>query len=459
MKNVLIITGDPIGEKMAGPAIRAWNFASHLSQKHNVRLVTTNALENIESNFELSVMNKNNVLEHEHWSDIIIFQGHALVVFPELASSSKILVADLYDPFHLEQLASEGNSKNVGQHFEIVDHASGILNHQLLLSDYFICASERQRLFWLGSLAALGRLNPKSYQNDHLFTKLLRVIPFGIPNDPPVHDKQVLKGVKPGISLSDKVIIWGGGIYEWFDPYSLVRAMKLLESSNPEVKLFFLGTVHPNKDVPEMIGVTKAKELAKNLGILDESVFFNDTWVEYSDRHNYLLEADIGISTHFVHVETTFAFRTRILDYLWSGLPIISTEGDAFADLVSKEGLGEVVPENTPERLRDAITKVLALDPLSETKMLEAIQQAGEHLKWDEILKSLDELCDEASLALDRKNRFARNRQSQGNFSIPDIRRAKQSRGLLNKVVNKIRRDGFRETLALIRQKLFGSQH
>lgn len=457
MKKILIITGDPIGEKMAGPAIRAWNFASHLSHKNLVRLVTTNSLEQIPSKFELATINKANVKAHEQWSDLIIFQGHALVVFPELASTNKILVADLYDPFHLEQLASEGNSADENQHFHIVDHASGILNHQLLLSDYFICASERQRLFWLGSLAALGRLNPKTYKDDNLFSKLIRVIPFGIPDEIPQHNKKVLKGIWPGISADDKILIWGGGIYEWFDPYSLIKAMKLLEKSHPEIKLFFLGTVHPNKDVPEMVGVTKSRNLANELGILNKTVFFNDTWVDYAERHNYLLEADAGVSTHFVHVETTFAFRTRILDYLWAGLPIVSTEGDAFADLILSEGLGAVVPENKPQQLKEAIVSLLTSETVTNNEIHNAILHAREKLRWSHILRKLDELCEEAQPSKDRKNPYLRKRQILGKFVIPDIRRAHQNQRLLNKVFLKIQRDGLGETISLIKKKIKSS--
>ena len=47
-------------------------------------------------------------------------------------------------------------------------------------------------------------------------------------------------------------------------------------------------------------------------------MFFNEDWVAYDDRQNYLLEADVGVSTHLDHVETEFSFRTRILDYLWA---------------------------------------------------------------------------------------------------------------------------------------------
>src|SRR6185436_9947916 len=96
------------------------------------------------------------------------------------------------------------------------------------------------------------------------------------------------------------------------------------------VRLFFMGVKHPNPDVPEMAAVTRSRNLATELGINGSVVFFNEAWVPYERRGDYLLEADLGVSTHFQHVETTFSFRTRILDYLWAGLPIVSTRGDSF---------------------------------------------------------------------------------------------------------------------------------
>ena len=62
-------------------------------------------------------------------------------------------------------------------------------------------------------------------------------------------------------------------------------------------------------------------------------MIFND-WVPYDERALYLMEADLGVSTHHAHLETRYAFRTRMLDYLWARLPIVCTEGDHFGDLV-----------------------------------------------------------------------------------------------------------------------------
>jgi glycosyltransferase involved in cell wall biosynthesis len=61
---------------------------------------------------------------------------------------------------------------------------------------------------------------------------------------------------------------------------------------------------------------------------------------------------------HFDHLETRFSFRTRILDYLWAGLPIITTRGDSFAELVEEKNLGRAVPYENPEAIAVAIVEM-----------------------------------------------------------------------------------------------------
>ena len=155
-------------------------------------------------------------------------------------------------------------------------------------------------------------------------------------DEPPRRTRPVLRGVVPGIGADDKVVLWGGGIYNWFDPLTLIRAVDKLRRRLPEVRLFFLGMKHPNPEVREMRMADDAVALAEELGLAGTHVFFNEDWVAYDDRQNYLLEADIGVSTHLDHVETEFSFRTRILDYLWAALPIVATSGDSLAALIER---------------------------------------------------------------------------------------------------------------------------
>ncbi|UAJ80560.1 glycosyltransferase [Leifsonia sp. ZF2019] len=358
---VLIITGDPIGAKMAGPAIRAWSMAEALSQDNEVTLVSLAGVEPVSAPFGITHVRPGDDREmrkHEREADVIVFQGLAMALFDSLRTTDRIIVADVYDPMHLEQL-EQGKELGREQWDKQVLDATDVLNEQLERGDFFLCASERQRHFYLGQLAALGRINPANYADDPDLDHLIDVVPFGLSENPPVHERAVLKGVLPGIGEADKLLLWSGGLYNWFDPKSLISAVARLSERHDDVRLFFQGTKHPHPGVPEMGIVAESRQLARDLGVLDSAVFFNSSWVDYADRQNYLTEADAGVSTHFSHVETTFSFRTRILDYLWAGLPMVVTEGDHFAQLVEEEKLGVVVPSGDVEALADALETVL----------------------------------------------------------------------------------------------------
>ena len=117
---------------------------------------------------------------------------------------------------------------------------------------------------------------------------------------------------------------------------------RLLRERHPRLKLVFPGTRHPN---PAMAGmpnqVDAAKALAAELGVMDTAVFFGD-WVPYADWPHVLQESDVALTLHFDTVETRLAFRSRVLEYIWAGLPIVATAGDATSDLVAGHGLGVV---------------------------------------------------------------------------------------------------------------------
>jgi hypothetical protein len=387
---VLVITGDPIGLKIAGPAIRAWNFAEALSRTCDVTLVSLTGVEPIDAPFALAHVAPGDdraMAAREREADVIVFQGHALAMFGSLRASTKTMVVDIYDPMHLEQL-EQGRELPASEWSRQVGEATDTLNEQLLRGDFFLCASERQRDFYLGQLAALGRLNPETYADDPDLRGLIDVVPFGLPALPPRHKKDVLKGVLPGIDDGDQVLLWGGGLYNWFDPLSLIRAVAELAPSRPRLRLFFQGTKHPHPGVPEMDIVARSRALASDLGVLDRHVFFNPEWVEYAERESYLLEADAGVSTHHAHIETTFSFRTRILDYLWAGLPMVVTAGDHFADLVEREGLGVVVPADDVAALAAAIDRVL-YDPAFAQAARDNVARVRLDYAWDRVLEPL----------------------------------------------------------------------
>ncbi|WP_433265316.1 glycosyltransferase [Actinosynnema sp. CS-041913] len=401
-RRILIMTGDAISEKMAGPAIRAWNMADVLSDEHDVRLVTINPLcAPPDAPFDVLGVRPRDIDPHLVWADVIVLQGHALEFLPQLKTpeSTKIVVCDIYDPMHLE-LLEQGRDDTDEQRAKDLIGVTKVLNNQLERGDFFLCASERQRHFWLGHLASMGRLTPALYDTDPTVKSLLAVAPFGLSGKPPQRTGPGLRDTL-GLDADDKVVLWAGGVYSWFDPLTLIHAMDRLRANHSDARLVFLGMKHPNPEVPDMDIAGRTRALAKRLGLVGSHVFFNETWVPYQDRQNWLLDADCGVTTHYEHVETTFAFRTRVLDYLWAGLPIVTTDGDSFADLVSREGLGVVVPSEDPAALADALEKVL-YDKDFATACTERIAGVRERYTWEAALAPLVDFCRNPRPAADR---------------------------------------------------------
>jgi hypothetical protein len=120
---------------------------------------------------------------------------------------------------------------------------------------------------------------------------------------------------------------------------------------------------------------------------LEQVVFFND-WVPYAERGAYLLEADVGLSLHLDHLETRFAFRTRLLDCIWAGLPMVVTGGDTLADTVQTHGLGHVVQVRDTEATASALRDILD-DPQSRASRAANFQAASTRFQWERALQPL----------------------------------------------------------------------
>lgn len=360
MSGLLVVANDVIGERMAGPGIRAWEIARALHAAGVRVVLAAPGRAPPPAPFpSLAFDTRGDALRAAaEAADALFVQGLVLAHYPFLAALPKPIAVDVYDPFVLENLAQrEGESAahRAQHHAKDLD----VLSAQLLRGDFFVCASEPQRDFWLGMLSALNRVNPATYADDPSLRRLVDLLPFGLPEEPPRAGKPVLKGVVPGIGAGDQVVLWGGGIWNWFDPLTLIRALARLAPERPGLRLFFMGTRTPSLYAPKQAMALRAESLARELGLLDRAVFFNPGWVPYAERAGYLLEADIGASCHLPHVEARLAFRTRLLDCIWAGLPMLVSEGDVLADRVRERDLGRAVPPEDVAALARGLADLL----------------------------------------------------------------------------------------------------
>ena len=402
MSRVLFISNDYVSKKMAGPAIRCFELSEALSRRHEVTLACENEPDISAEGFSIVAFRRDPELLRRlaDKSDVIVLPPYTLAIYPSLEALGKPLVMDLYDPFVLEKLEVYRGEETWSQ----FESDLAVLKGQLFTGDFFIAGTEDQRSFWIGMLAALGRINPKTYGADKSLKNLVCTIPFGVSSALPRHSTQVLKGVVKGIAQDDFVLLWAGGIWNWFDPFTLIRAMRRVSEADSKVKLFFLGVKHPHPAMPkEQFRVAdEAKSLAEELGLLDKSVFFNEEWVPYQMRQNFLLEADAGVSTHFDHVENRFSIRTRALDYIWAGLPMIMTDGDYISRLVKERDLGVTVQQEDANALAEAIMSIKGASQEKIDGYKRQLARLAEEFRWDVIAQPLDDYCLSPKLAADK---------------------------------------------------------
>lgn len=352
---VLVVSNDAIGAKMSGPAIRAWEIAKTLGGVAEVTVAVPSPSDKTAPNVSFAVYDHPGELAQlAEAADVTLVQGYTLHRAPALAKVPTLLVVDLYDPWLFENLELHTGDPDADRalHFD-----AAVLTELIDAGDFFVCASERQRDYWLGLLSARGRLTEGHYEVDRDLRQLVDVVPFGLPDHRPRRHRPVLKGVHPSIGPDDKVVLWGGGSWDWFDPVGAVEAFAEVVREVPEAKLYFLGFQLASANVKPMRVAEQTRRRVDELG-LDKAVIFGD-WAPYDEREAYLVEADVALSAARDLAETRLAFRTRVLDYLWAGLPIVATSGDVLSDLVRDEGLGLVVPPGDPRALAAALVRML----------------------------------------------------------------------------------------------------
>jgi glycosyltransferase involved in cell wall biosynthesis len=331
---------------MAGPGIRYLNFARELRSEGDVMLVVPFETDIEPDGFDLRVANVWDPAEMSAvlaGADCVVAQRLSVPTMRRLARTRTRRIYDLYAPLHIENLAldaGQGTDRQPAEAAQLNRLAETVV---LLTGDAFVCASDTQRDLWLGALLQAGRVDHERFARDPSLRGLIDVVPFGISPEPPRSTERVLRGVIPGIGEQDRVLLWPGGIWNWFDPLTVIDAVAELSHSRDDLRLVFLGLRHPNPHVPRMRMAAQAVARAEGLGLKDRFVFFNEGWVPYEQRGAYLLEADLGVSAHFDDLESRFAFRTRLLDCFWAGLPVVTTSGDVLGDLVQRRGLGRAV--------------------------------------------------------------------------------------------------------------------
>lgn len=389
---ILIISHDTIGTRMAGPGIRYWELARALATELQVTLIAPQAIDLVAPNVATGTYQWGEAATLAPWLqqvDAILANAYVLEGHPELAHASARRIIDLYDPTMLENIELLRDASQA-QRNERLRHDLALFGRQLAAGDHFLCATERQRDLYLGALLASGRVDGPRVASDPLLRGLIDVLPFGLPAEAPRRTGPGPRQLIAGIGSEAPLILWNGGLWDWMDPLTLIEAMPQVLAQVPDARLLFLAGPHPGAARPKM--PQRARTRAAELGLLDQAIFFYENWVSYAERVNFLLEATVVVSLHRQHLETTYAaLRSRILDQLWGGLPGLISDGDYAAHLAREHGFALVAPVADQAAVAEALISILT-DEHERLRLAQAARSLATQFVWPNLAQRVTTL-------------------------------------------------------------------
>lgn len=370
MTRVLLLCPENLGRRPAGVGIRFIEFSRLLlAAGHEVTLLTPDGAEI--PGCRTASISPSTIRDASERADVAVLQGHVVNEF--IAHGTAIpLVVDLYDPFIVENLhyyASRGR--------EVFDHDYPTFTRSLKRGDFFLCASDAQRMFYLGAMLASGRLTPERFVDDPTLQSLIALAPFGVPSPRAAR-------VRGGTHA-----LLFGGIYDWYAPQVAIEAVARLRKEFPGITLTF--NTHPNAELPQSAAAETRKLVAKQR--LEEVVRF-EPWVPYEDREQFYDRFDAAILTFPQSLETDLSMRTRVFDYLWAGLPVITSSAQGTDEILHRYGAGEVVDSLDPDAYADAVRRVFNDEALRGRLISGAAAFTSDH-QWERLLAPLLRFCAE----------------------------------------------------------------
>jgi glycosyltransferase involved in cell wall biosynthesis len=355
LMNVLVNTPDVVGERMAGPGIRAWHLAGELSKHFATTLVCKREGELPEPPaFDVATHGSAEGAEALREGEVLI--GQPARGFKTQRRGQRI-VYDLFDPVLLELREMYGRHPSMRQriHFE----AERLRVKRALSSgDLFIVATQKQRELYRGAAAPIIE------------------IPFGVED---------LGVAAP--SARENIVLWGGGTWEWLDPATAVEAVVAANRRGISCRLLFLGRSRPNQHLADRRRDDRFDDLLAAGGAFVEA---NDSWTPYRDRLSWLRRSKIAIMLHRPTPEAAYSIRTRLFDAIAAAVPVITTEEGFAATLVAAEGLGIVVPPGNAAAVADAIEKLMT-DDVFYARCVANLTTIQPRFAWAEVVRPLIE--------------------------------------------------------------------
>lgn len=463
MKKILIISNGPVPapeiKNVEGGGLRAWGLANGLQNnskdKYEVEVSYNQVFK--QDNFtdelngiKISTWEISTLAEKIQEFDSVLVSYNAGDITQTVVDNirqDQQLILDGYVPIHIEMSAR--NSDNLDREYDAFNFENKIWTKALRRGDILLCANEAQKKFYTGVMAQVGRINPITYGDEDL----IQIVPYGIYREKAVakHDP-VSKLVKNKKAFK---LLWFGGIYPWFDLTNLLEAVKNANKTTP-IELIMVGVKNPFNQHPDFIKrYEEVMDYIKNNN-MDEIVHITD-WVKFEDRAEWYLGSDAVVLINNIGMENTLAWRTRLVDYVWADLPIVTNGGDPMSDILEANKAVYILPDLDAKTIEKEIIKI--------SKDKETLKQVSTNLSkvrrlfyWDKVTENLSKLISKGYKPADAgllKEVEILNSPVLQNASGSRIVRAKnKARRITGKALRYYKNNGFAATYKIATDKV-----
>jgi glycosyltransferase involved in cell wall biosynthesis len=351
------------------------------------------------------------------------------------------LILDAYVPIYIEVSARDSDDITT----EYMNYMAGIegFNKVLKRGDFFLSANPAQDMFYSGVLSALGIINPRSYRQNRILTT-----PFGIHRTAIDSQSNPYKAL--GINKDDFVVLWFGGIYPWFRISEYLDTIQDL-SKDKKIKFVFVGGKNPFNPNPDLARqYDKAVSFAKQSKLIDHQIFFVD-WVDFDTRIDWFRNADVVVSLNQPGDENKFSWRTRVMDFVWGEVAIITNGTDPLSEeLIAGNAAGRI-NSLTKQDILEAIIS-LRDNPKKLLEYKNNILAIKEKYYWDVATVTLAEEIKRQSLPYLDEKRFSTPLKLHHSSNLASSFRS--FNGIANlpiKVAKKVRKKGVKRSLKVAR--------
>ena len=381
-RNILVISFGPPPlmnmQAVEGGGLRCWNLAKGMQEampNFDITLMYPNWYDADEQPAEYDGLklarwkDRQDMLQKLPDYEVIVVSycyGDYSLDIANSMGPTQVLVLDCYVPIHVEMCARRSPER--------LEEAAAYEGERvrwdevLCKGSFFLCANTNQIHYYRGILHQIGRLNPINYDDDPLI-----LAPYGISRDLPVPAATPIQelGIQPGV----KKLLWFGGVYPWFNVKVLFDAVSRLNLTTPCV-LIIVGVRNPFNSHPLFVGLAAEIEAMAQSADYAGLVHLVD-WVQYHDRANWYLDSDLTVMISQEGVENNYAWRTRLVDYIWANSPVATSGQDLLSQKMIELGIAAKLDIGTSEQM--ALSLANALDALPA--MHEKLSEKGPMLK------------------------------------------------------------------------------